>query len=58
MRNMEIDEGFLVFLPSKRKEYISYFPSLKEKQKYRIFNCGFEEKITDPPNYLTEAELI
>ena len=32
------DKGFLKFEPSKEKEYISEFPSLKENDEFIIFN--------------------
>lgn len=53
-----IKEGFLIFQSFKRKEYVSEFPSLKENENYRIINFGIEKKMTEPPDYLTEAELI
>ena len=53
-----IDEGFLKFQPYERAQFISDFPDLKEKKSYRIINYGIEEEVTEPPDYLTEAELI
>lgn len=53
-----IDEGFLKFQPYERSQFFSDFPDLKEKKSYRIINYGIEEEITEPPDYLTEAELI
>ena len=53
-----IEEGFLVFQSYKRNDYIIEFPSLKENKRYQIFNFGIEEKNTEPPDYLTESELI
>ena len=53
-----INEGFLKFQPFIKKEYISEFPSLKENKNYPIIDYGIEENISEPPQYLTEAELI
>ena len=53
-----IKEGFLVFQPYKRNEFVSEFPSLKENRTYQIVKLGIEKKIKDSPDYLTETELI
>ena len=53
-----IKEGFLVFRPHKKKEFVSEFPDLKENKNYRIYKIGIEEKMSESPDYLTESELI
>lgn len=56
--NKIIDEGFLLFQPFKRKNYVKDFPSLKQNDKYNIVSTGSDEHWTEPPDYLTEADLI
>ena len=53
-----INEGFLIFQPNKKKDFVSEFPDLKENKNYQIYQIGIEEKISEPPEYLTESELI
>jgi DNA topoisomerase-3 len=31
---------------------------LKENEKYLIINYGIEEKLSEPPDFITESELI
>ena len=52
------DKGFLKFEPSKINEYTSEFPNLKINKKYLIVNYGIEEKLSEPPDFITEEELI
>ena len=51
-------EGFLLFQPYKRKNYIKNFPSLLKDKSYPLVVASYEENWTEPPDYITEAELI
>ena len=53
-----IKEGFLVFLPHIKKEFLSEFPNLKENKNYGIYKIGIEEKMSESPDNLSESELI
>ena len=44
-----IKEGFLVFQPHKKKEFVSEFPDLKENKNYLIYKKDIEEKISESP---------
>ena len=51
-------EGFLLFQPYKKKNFIKNFPSLLKDKSYPLFMASYEENWTQPPDYITEAELI
>ena len=51
-------EGFLLFQPYKKKNYIKNFPSLLKDKLYPLSFVSYEENWTSPPDYITEAELI
>lgn len=51
-------EGFLAFMPWKRKNYIRDFPVLKQDSTVNIINLTYESRWTDPPEHLTESDLI
>ena len=51
-------EGFLLFQPHKRKNYVKNFPALLKDKPYPLSFVSYEENWTEPPGYITEAELI
>ena len=51
-------EGFLLFQPHKKKNFIKNFPSLLKDKSYPLVMASYEENWTEPPDYITEAELI
>ena len=51
-------EGFLIFQPHKRKNFIKDFPSLLKDKSYPLLFASYEEYWTQAPDYITEAELI
>ena len=52
------NEGFLIFQPFKKKNYIKNFPTLSKSETYRITKASYEENWTKAPDYITESELI
>ena len=52
------NEGFLVFQPFKKKNYIKNFPSLSKSESYSIYRVSYDENWTKAPDYITESELI
>ena len=52
------NEGFLIFQPFKKKNYIKNFPTLSKSATYKINRSGYEEYWTKAPDYITESELI
>ena len=51
-------EGFLLFQPHKKKNFVRNFPSLLKDKSYPLLFASYEEKWTEPPDYITESELI
>ena len=51
-------EGFLLFQPHKKKNFVRNFPSLLKDKPYPLIFASYEEKWTEPPDYITESELI
>ena len=51
-------EGFLIFQPHKKKNYIKNFPALLKDKLYPLVFVSYDENWTEPPEYITEAELI
>ena len=51
-------EGFLIFQPFKKKNYIKNFPTLSKSESYHISKVSYEEHWTKAPDYITESELI
>ena len=52
------NEGFLIFQPFKKKNYIKNFPALSKTDSYSIARVSYEEYWTKAPDYITESELI
>ena len=52
------NEGFLIFQPFKKKNYIKNFPALSKTDSYSIKRVSYEEYWTKAPDYITESELI
>ena len=52
------NEGFLLFQPFKKKNYIKNFPTLSKTESYKIVKTSFDENWTRAPDYITESELI
>ena len=52
------NEGFLIFQPFKKKNYIKNFPTLSKTESYPIYRSGYDENWTKAPDYITESELI
>ena len=51
-------EGFLLFQPHKKKNFVKNFPSLIKDKTYPLVFASYEENWTEPPDFITEAELI
>lgn len=51
-------EGFLGFMPWKRHNYIKDFPVLKQDTVLSILQITTESHWTEPPEYLSESDLI
>jgi DNA topoisomerase-3 len=51
-------EGFLLFQPHKKKNFVKNFPSLLKDKAYPLLSASYQEKWTEPPDYITESELI
>ena len=52
------NEGFLLFQPFKKKNYIKNFPTLSKTESYKIVRTSYDENYTKAPDYITESELI
>ena len=52
------DEGYLLFLPHQRKNFIKDFPVVKKGSELTIKGANYDKKWTEPPDYLTESDLI
>lgn len=53
-----VKEGYLAFMPWKKKGYLRDFPILVEGSNVNILNVVAESKWTEPPEYLSESDLI
>ena len=51
-------EGFLLFQPHKKKNFIKNFPSLLKDKSYPLVLASYDERWTEAPDYITESELI
>ncbi len=51
-------EGFLSLMPWKRGNYVKNFPNLTLNQVLKIDSISYEIKETEPPEYLSESDLI
>jgi DNA topoisomerase-3 len=50
--------GFLAFMPWKAKGYVKDFPVLQKDSIINIVNITYESKWTEPPDHLSESDLI
>ncbi len=51
-------QGFLTFMPWKAKNYIKDFPVLTKETTYKILRVASESHWTQPPDHLSESDLI
>ena len=51
-------EGFLLFQPFKKKGFTKDFPKLEKNKPYNLITASYDERMTRPPEYITESELI
>lgn len=51
-------DGFLSLITWKRSNYVKNFPNVPKDGVYKILATSNDVRLTQPPDYVTESELI